>query len=70
MRKLTASLLAATVLAGGALTGAAVAAPSPAHHPITEARSAERTASTRHESRVASEARHGSASRTAEVGDR
>lgn len=46
MRKFTASVLATAVLAGGALTGAALAAPSPSHHFADRAASIDRSSST------------------------
>ena len=60
MRKLAASVLATAVLAGGSLTGAALAAASPSH-PHDHGSSVDRSSSSRHE-RSPDRSRHDSTS--------
>lgn len=72
MRKLTSLIFATAVLAGGVLTGAAVAAPAQTHHPTaTETRSADRATAARHERQATTaSSRHESASHAREASDR
>ena len=62
MRKLTASVLATAAIAGGILSGAALAAPTPSHSSAVHVASIERSSSKLSES-VKGRAMHESASR-------
>ena len=62
MRRLTASVLATAAIAGGVLTGAALAAPTPSHSSAVHVALIERSSSKQGES-VKSRAMHESANR-------